>query len=188
MFKIILILSIISLAVVFGRKSYDSEIMQTAKKESVRLVTITTGDISEEVTAHGRLEAKEYVDVGTQVSGQLEKIHVEIGDEVKTDDLLVEIDPRIYETRVAAGKARLNTLAAQMIEQEVQLALISRQNERNIKLIKSNAVSRDTLDQSEAALRAGQAKIIALKAEIEESRSTLEADATNLAYTKIKAP
>ncbi|MCK5659609.1 MAG: hypothetical protein KAH96_07015, partial [Alphaproteobacteria bacterium] len=63
MFKIILILSIISLAVVFGRKSYDSEIMQTAKKESVRLVTITTGDISEEVTAHGRLEAKEYVDV-----------------------------------------------------------------------------------------------------------------------------
>lgn len=188
MFKVIMIFGMLSLAAFAGWSFYDGENMQTAKKETVRLVTITAGDIKEEVTAQGRLEAKEYVDVGTQVSGQLEKIHVEIGDEVKTDDLLVEIDPSIYETRVAAGKARLNTLAAQMIEQEVQLALTHRQHKRNVKLIKSKAVSRDALDQSEAALRTGQAKIIALKAEIEESRSTLEADATNLAYTKIKAP
>ena len=36
------------------------------------------------------------------MSGQLQKIHVNIGDEVKEGDLLVEIDPRIYETRVSA--------------------------------------------------------------------------------------
>ncbi|MFH1159005.1 MAG: efflux RND transporter periplasmic adaptor subunit [Pseudomonadota bacterium] len=188
MFKGILILVVLSLAAFAGWEVYGSEDIQAAKKEAVRLVTIAVGDISEEVTAQGRLEAKEYVDVGTQVSGQLEKIHVGIGNEVKTGDLLVEIDPRIYETRVAAGKAHLNTLAAQMTEQKAQLALARRQHGRNINLIKSNAVSRDALDQSEAALKAGQAKVAALKAEIDESGSTLDADAANLAYTKIKAP
>ena len=188
MFKRILIFSILSLTAFAGWKFSGGQDMQAEKKESVRLITITAGDIKEEVTSQGRLEAKEYVDVGTQVSGQLKKIHVSIGDEVKIGDLLVEIDPRIYETRVAASEARLNTLAAKLTEQESQLFLASRQHKRNIKLIKAKAISRDALDQSEALLKAGEAKTKALKAEINESESTLDADNTNLAYTKIKAP
>ena len=185
--KIILIIAIVALAVFAGWKYYGSTSKQ-GKREPPRLATIATGDINEQVTAQGKLEPKEYVDVGTQVSGQLQKIHVNIGDTVKQGDLLVEIDPRIYQTKVDADKAHLNTLAAQLAEQQADLVLAKQQNNRNAKLIKSDAVSHDEVDQSAAAVKAGEAKVAALKAEIDESQSSLDADTTNLAYTKITAP
>ena len=75
------------------------------------------GDIEENVTAQGKLEPKEYVDVGAQVTGQLQKLLVEIGDVVKKGQLLAEIDPRIYASRVQADEAKSNTLKAQLVEQ-----------------------------------------------------------------------
>jgi macrolide-specific efflux system membrane fusion protein len=67
------------------------------------VATIGYGDIEENVTAQGKLEPKEYVDVGAQVTGQLQKLHVEIGDIVIEGQLLAEIDPRIYDSRVQDG-------------------------------------------------------------------------------------
>src|SRR3546814_4383731 len=59
-------------------------------------VAVARGDIEDAVTALGALQPRDYVDVGTQVSGQLRKIHVEIGDEVKQGDPLAELDPAVY--------------------------------------------------------------------------------------------
>ncbi len=186
--KIALIIAVLALAGFAGWKFYGASASQANKKEALRLAPVTVGDIGEQVTAQGKLEAKEYVDVGTQVSGQIMKIHVNIGDEVKSGDLLAEIDPKIYTTRVTADKAHLNTLAAQQNEQNASQVLAQHQYNRNVKLIKSNAVSHDVLEQSEAAFKAAEAKVAALKAEIDEAQSTLDADTTNLAYTKITAP
>src|SRR5690606_29026465 len=54
--------------------------------------TITIGDIEDLVTATGTLEPRDKVDVGAQVSGQIEKIFVEVGDVVKAGDILAKID------------------------------------------------------------------------------------------------
>ncbi|HEY9380084.1 MAG TPA: biotin/lipoyl-binding protein, partial [Burkholderiales bacterium] len=53
---------------------------------------VERGDIEESVTATGTLQPRDYVDVGTQVSGQLKVVHVQIGSTVKQGDLLAEID------------------------------------------------------------------------------------------------
>jgi len=74
--------------------------------DTARPVTVTRGTIEEVVTAQGKLEAKQYVDVGTQVSGQLKVIHVDIGDTVTKGQLLAEIDPRVYQAQVEAGEAK----------------------------------------------------------------------------------
>lgn len=89
-------------------------------------VVIEYGDIEENVTAQGKLEPKEYVDVGAQVTGQLVKLHVELGDIVKTGQLLAEIDPRIYAARVEADEARINNLQAQLVEQEALILFAGR--------------------------------------------------------------
>ncbi|MEZ4547185.1 MAG: biotin/lipoyl-binding protein [Thermodesulfobacteriota bacterium] len=57
------------------------------------------------------------MDVGAQVSGKVEIMHVDIGDDVKTGDLIAEIDPDIYEAQVEATEARLNQLKAEKTEQ-----------------------------------------------------------------------
>lgn len=150
--------------------------------------TVKPGQIEEVVTAQGTLEPKEYVDVGAQVSGQLKKIHVELGDIVKKGDLLAEIDPKIYDALVQADQAKLRTLQAQLAEQEAQVTFANLQYQRNKRLIKSKAISQEVLEDSDTSVKVANAKAESLKAQIEEAQSTLEGDQTNLSYTKIYAP
>lgn len=150
--------------------------------------TIEYGNIEENVTAQGKLEPKEFVDVGAQVTGQLQKLHVEIGDAVKAGELLAEIDPRIYAARVQADEARINTLKAQLVEQEAQILFANRQYARNQLMYRSKAVSQQELQSSETNIKAAKAKAESIKAQLKEVQSTLAGDRTNLSYTKIFAP
>lgn len=159
-----------------------------APAAAYRLVTVERGSIEELVTAQGKLEPKEYVDVGAQVSGQLDRIHVEIGDAVTAGQLLAEIDPRVYESRVQADLARLKTLQAQLAEQQAQIRLAGQIHHRNQRLIEAHAVSQEAVEDSETAWEVAKARAASLAAQIEEAQSTLEGDQTNLSYTKIYAP
>src|SRR6185503_7535314 len=75
---------------------------------------VQRGDIEDVVTATGTLQPKDFVDVGTQVSGQLKKLHVEIGSSVKQGALLAEIDPTLYLSKVDADRAQLKNQEAQL--------------------------------------------------------------------------
>src|SRR5690606_39982637 len=97
------------------------------------------GDIEGVVTATGTLQPRDYVDVGAQVSGQLRKIHVEVGDAVNAGDLLAEIDPTVYRARVDASRAQLKNLRAQLKDREAQLALAQIQLRRQRALMAEDA-------------------------------------------------
>ncbi|MCF8469866.1 MAG: macrolide transporter subunit MacA [Parvibaculum sp.] len=153
-----------------------------------RTQTVVRGDIEQTVTALGSLQPKEYVDVGAQVSGQLETVNVEIGDQVKKGDLLAVIDAKVYETEVAGARAKLTDLQSQLAGAEAELVLAKRQYARNINLAKIDAVSRDDLDTSETAMKTTEASIGSLKAQIEQQKATVEGGEANLGYTKIYAP
>lgn len=152
------------------------------------IAAVGYGDIEENVTAQGKLEPKEYVDVGAQVTGQLQKLHVEIGNVVKTGQLLAEIDPRIYASRVQADEARINTLQAQLVEQEALILFANRQYVRNQKMYLTKAVSLEALQNSESTSKAALARADSIRAQLKEVQSTLAGDRTNLGYTKIFAP
>ena len=64
------------------------------KKESFQTVAVTRGDLNKQVQATGKLDAVRKVDVGAQVSGQLQTLYVKEGDMVKKGDLLAVIDPK----------------------------------------------------------------------------------------------
>lgn len=155
---------------------------------SYRTATATRGTIEQTVTALGSLQPKEYVEVGAQVSGQLRKVYVEVGDAVREGDLLAEIDAKVYETEVAAARARLTDLQSQLAGAQAELVLARRQYNRNLGLAKIDAVSRDDLDTSETQVQTINAQIGSMKAQIEQQKSTVEGGEANLGYTKIYAP
>ena len=161
---------------------------QKPREDRFRPVAVTRGTVEEVITAQGKLEPKEYVDVGTQVSGQLKQIHVEIGDTVTKGQLLAEIDPRVYEARVEADQARLNSLKAQLNEQKAQAILAKQNLKRNQNLIALNAVSQQVLQESEAEAAVADARVGATMAQINEIESNLQGNRTNLEFTKIHAP
>ena len=146
------------------------------------------GDLEDTVTATGILQPREYVDVGTQVSGQLKKLSVEIGSRVKAGQLIAEIDSTVYLSHVEADQAQLRTQQAQLQDKQAQLTLAEQQHQRQVNLMKDNATTQDALQTAEAALGSARAQIDVLKAQIEQTQSTLRGDEANLSYTKIYAP
>ena len=138
--------------------------------------------------AVGTLQPQNYVDVGVQVSGQLRKIHVTYGQKVEQGELLAEIDPTVFEARVAADQAQLLNLRAQVNERTAQRTLAERQAERQRRLMAERATSQDALDVAEAQVKATAAQIEALQAQIKQTESNLRSDMANLSYTKIYAP
>ena len=153
-----------------------------------RTVSVETGTVEDVVTAQGKLEPKDYVDVGVQVSGQIKKLHVDVGDNVKKGQLLAEIDPRIYQSKLDQDTALLHSLQAQVNEQKAALVLAQQQQARNQIMIKTKAISKDTFDQGKSALDQALAKLKSLQAQVDQTSSQLDADHTNLEYTKIYAP
>ncbi|GIK99453.1 MAG: secretion protein HlyD [Alphaproteobacteria bacterium] len=155
---------------------------------SYRTAVVALGDIETTVTALGKLQPKEYVDVGTQISGQLERLHVEIGDVVEQGALLAEIDPTVYEAKVRADLAQLEALEAKVAEQTATLELARSTDARNRRLYEARAVSAEEMEASAAALKVAEAQLGSLRAQIAEAQSQLDEDEANLSYTKIYAP
>src|SRR5213594_2792892 len=77
---------------------------QDPQSATLRPVAVTRGTIEEVVTAQGKLEPKQYVDVGTQVSGQLKKIYIDIDNTIKQNQLLTKIDPHIYQNQIETNE------------------------------------------------------------------------------------
>ncbi|MET0501021.1 MAG: efflux RND transporter periplasmic adaptor subunit [Candidatus Binatia bacterium] len=161
---------------------------QKPEADSLRPITVIQGTIEEVVTSQGKLEAKQYVDVGTQVSGQVKTIHVDIGDTVTKGQLLAEIDPRVYQAQVEANEARINSLRAQLNQQKAELTLAEQTLKRNQNLIAVNAVSQQVLQESESQAAVARAQVESIAAQIQETESNLRGNRTNLGFTKIYAP
>jgi macrolide-specific efflux system membrane fusion protein len=146
------------------------------------------GDVEEVVTALGSLTPLKSVDVGAQVSGQLDKLLVNIGDEVKQGQKLAEIEAAVTSAKVDAGNAQVASLRAQLAERESQLALATAQAGRQERLMAENATSQDLYDTAQAAMRTAQAQIKSTSADITRAQSTLKADQATLGYSNIFAP
>ena len=182
------IIGLLAVASLVAGGSYWYASAQRPEQDSLRPIFVTQGNIEELVTAQGKLEPKQYVDVGTQVSGQLKKIHVDIGDTVKKGALLAEIDPRVYQAQVEANEARISSLKAQLNQQKAELTLAEQNLKRNQNLIAINAVSQQALQESESQAAVARAQVESITAQIQETGSNLTGNRTNLGFTKIYAP
>jgi macrolide-specific efflux system membrane fusion protein len=186
--KTIILLLVLCATALGGYAYMSGEKARAGLAAAETVMTVQQGTLEEIVTAQGTLEPKDYVDVGVQVSGQLEKIHVELGDTVAQGQLIAEIDPQLYEAKVQADLARLKTLNAQIAQQKAEIKLARQQHERNEKLVTKGAISQDTFEGTATALTVAEAQLDALNAQLEEAQSTLEGDQANLGYAKIYAP
>lgn len=151
-------------------------------------VTVNRGDIENLVTATGSLQPRNYVDVGAQVSGQLKTLHVSVGDKVKEGDLLAEIDATLYIAKVDATRAHLRNQNALLSDRQAQLELAQSNYQRTKYLLAEDAASIEDLERDAAALQSAKSQITALRAQIEQTASSLREEEANLAFARIYAP
>ncbi|KAF1029865.1 MAG: Macrolide export protein MacA [Pseudomonas sp.] len=157
-------------------------------RDTLATVTVTRGDIESSVTALGTLQPRRYVDVGAQASGQIQKIHVEAGDEVKEGQLLVEIDPSTQKAKLDASRYAVETLKAQLQEQRAQHQLALQKYQRQQRLAAGQATREEDVQSAKAELSATQARIEMFQAQIGQAKASLRSDEAQLGYTRIYAP
>ncbi|MBA6411564.1 efflux RND transporter periplasmic adaptor subunit [Parahaliea sp. F7430] len=179
-----IVLTLLLAAVAFFSWQYCSP----EKEVAPAVMQVGREDIEYLVTAIGSLEPRDYVDVGAQVSGQLTALHVDVGDEVEKGQLLAEIDADVQEARVSASRAQLKALEANLRERQAEQELARLKWQRQQRLAKDNATSDEALQSARAEMLIVNAQTEALVAQIEQHKSSLQADEATLGYSRIYAP
>ena len=149
---------------------------------------VSKGDIENSVLATGVLEATKMVSVGAQVSGQVKKMYVQLGDQVKQGQLIAQIDSIRQENELKTAKANIQNQQAQLAVQQANLAKVEAEYKRQQAMFSQDATSRAELETALANFKTAQAQIAAINAQIEQSRLTLATAQENLGYTRIVAP
>lgn len=146
----------------------------TPPAPEVDVVQLQAEDVLLWASFTGRIAAPETVDLRPRVSGYIHAIGFVEGDLVQAGDVLFQIDPRPYAAREQLAQAELARVKSQW-----QLA--DAEVKRAQQLWEKRAISREELDQRNAAFTAATAAVDAAAAELATAQLNLE-------YTQIKAP
>lgn len=149
---------------------------------------VTREDIEDTVLASGTIQAEKEVSVGAQVSGQIKRLHVQLGDKVHKGQLVAEIDSTTQNNTLRNAEAQVALLNAQRrakvaLQKQAELTLRRKQE-----LVRLDAGSKAELEDAEAGLATITAEIGALDAQIRQASISVDTARVNLGYTQIKAP
>ena len=149
---------------------------------------VTQGDIEDSVLATGVLEATKMVSVGAQVSGQVKKVYVQLGDQVEQGQLIAQIDSIRQQNEFKTAEASIKNQQAQLAVQQANLAKVAAEYNRQKSMFSQDATSRAELEAALANYKTAQAQIDSINAQIEQSRLNLATTKEDLGYTRIVAP
>jgi len=158
--------------------------------EAPALVTapVVVGDVERTVLATGTLEPSELVSVGAQVSGQVVRLAVELGDRVQRGDLIAEIDSAPQRNALRNAEASLAAARADQASLRAELAQARLAFERQRQMLAEDATSRAEYEAAEAQAKTLEARIAASEAQIAQSQIAADTARINLGYTRITAP
>ncbi|WP_313223141.1 efflux RND transporter periplasmic adaptor subunit [Stutzerimonas nitrititolerans] len=183
------LLSLVVLAaVVAGGWLGYRQLYATTPGAGLLTAEVRPASIEQTVVATGTLEAFNQVSVGAQVSGQIEVLHVDFGDQVKAGDPIAEIDSLPQQNALANAKASLANVKAQRAAQQALLKQAQLAFERQQKMLAQNASARGDYEAAEAELASTRAQIAALDAQIEQAQIQVSTAELDLGYTRITAP
>ncbi|MCV3469875.1 efflux RND transporter periplasmic adaptor subunit [Campylobacter sp. CNRCH_2015_0814] len=161
-----------------------------ANKEEYNYLTyeVKKQDITQSIEAIGEVYAKTQVDVGAQVSGQITKLYVKLGDHVNEGDLIAQIDKDKQQNDLDITKAQLESAKANLESKKIALDIATKQYQREQKLYTKKATSLENLENLKNTFYALRANVTDLKAQTTQLEISLKNAQKDLAYTTITAP
>lgn len=192
-----LVILIIIVVIAKNRGCVGKDVMVKVSTEKAEKRTIT-----EMVTANGKIQPEIEVKLAPDVSGEVVELEVNEGDEVEKGQLLVKINPDIYESALDRMEASLNTSKANLANAKARLAQVKAQfinaeanYKRNKKLWEDGVVSdadfentKSNYEVAKADVEAAEQNVIAAKFNVKSAAASLKEARENLSKTNIYAP
>ena len=179
-------ISIAILVVAGGIWGYFSGFKNDIK--APELVKVWRGNLQNYVVANGEVQARNLTDIGAQVSGQIKKIYVKIGDSVQKGDLIAQIDSVTQENEVKNLQAQLLIDEADLNATQIAANVAKTQFLREQKLFKADATSRESYENAQNTYYLKFATLEQIKAKINQTMIKLDTAKKDLSYTQITAP
>lgn len=136
------------------------------EESKYRSVMVDNGNITQTVTATGTINPVALINVGSQVSGTVVELLADFNDHVKKGQVLLKLDPTIFNAQIRQSEASLSSAEASM-------RLAQANFERNQRLVAQNYVSGLALDQSRRELDVATANIKLSKAQLARTQADL---------------
>ncbi|MDL2402089.1 efflux RND transporter periplasmic adaptor subunit [Rhizobium mayense] len=182
-----LALAALALLVVAGALLFRGDIIAQENSSAITAAA-TRGDVEEAVLASGTFKPIKLVAVGAQVSGRITALKVKLGEAVKKDALIAEIDSTTQRNDLRTAQASLANVKAQREESEADLVNAQQTLARQQTVFRNRAGSKADLDSAEASVKKITAQIAALDAQIIAAGVAVETAQADLSYTRITAP
>ena len=186
--KLGLVVAVVVLAV-GGLVAFRIHKKRTAGTE-VRLEQVGRRDLVSAVTASGKIEPKTSVDISADITGRIIDLAVREGDVVKRGQFLLQIDPAQYQAAVARAEGVVASTQATLLQTKAtrDQALRAWNRSRQLTQLGDNLIAPETAEQSQTAFDVAEANYQATKAQLEQSRASLQEAKDNLAKTRLTAP
>ncbi|MCX6220394.1 MAG: efflux RND transporter periplasmic adaptor subunit [Bacteroidia bacterium] len=181
---IVLGLAVIVLLVIGKKRGWfgkDLTLKVSTEKVEIR-------DITEIITANGKLKPLKEVKISPEVPGEIIELPVKEGEKVKKGDLLVVIKPDIYQSSLSRIEASLNTQKARLAQAEAQLIERELNYQRAKQLLEKKTIPKSEFETVEAAWKVAISEVQAARYSVKSAESSVKEANENLTKTKIFSP
>jgi HlyD family secretion protein len=186
--KVGLVIGVLALAA-GGGIAYSIYKKKNAGTE-VRMEQVSRRDLVSAVTASGKIEPQTSVDISADITGRIIRIAVEEGDLVTKGQFLVQIDPAQYQAAVSRAEGVVSSTQATLLQTRANRDQAERAWKRANELSRlgPNLIAPATAEEARTALDVAEATYSATRAQLDQSRASLQEAKDNLAKTRLMSP
>ncbi|CEN52267.1 putative macrolide-specific efflux protein macA [Capnocytophaga canimorsus] len=186
--KVIIIVGIVLVLIllIVGKKSgwWGNQ----PKGKEVEVKQITRNSLTQKVSATGKIQPELEIKISSEVSGEIIELPVVEGQMVKKGDLLVRINPDIYQSVLNRSVASLENIKSSLRQAEANFKENEASFERNQKLFEKGVISRAEWDKAVSAYDIAKANRESAKYSVQSAMASVSEAQDNLKRTSIYAP
>lgn len=162
--------------------------LKQTPKITYKTAKIERGNVVATVAATGNVSAVTTVQVGTQVSGTIQKLYVDYNSRVKQGQAIAEIDPSLFNASVEQAQGNRLNAEGNLLKAKVALADSERAYNRNKKLLADGIISQGDFENVESAYHTAKAAVSSAEGLLAQTKGALKQAQTNLHYSIIRSP
>ena len=179
----ILVVAVIVAVVVVSARTAGHRGTKVYEEEAKKVESLVTT-----VKASGEIQPRVYVNISSQVMGEIIDLRVEEGDRVHKGDILVQLDPEQYRSSVERLEANLRLAGINLEQERTSQATYESILKRQKALQKDSIVSAESLEAAQLQYDRSRHQVRALDEQIRQAEADLTKASDELAKTTLKAP
>ncbi|GMV04756.1 MAG: hypothetical protein AMXMBFR53_10360 [Gemmatimonadota bacterium] len=180
----------IAVLAVFGSAAALSVAKSRDRGAEVRMEEVSRRDLVETVTASGNIRARRAVELSSDISAKVAELLVDEGEDVRAGDVLLRLDPALYQAGVSRAEASLSQARASQAQMEASLLRSQRDLDRLLALRARDSllVSTQQVDDARTGVEVAEAQLRSAEYGVTQAQASLDEAQDRLSKTIIRAP